>query len=101
MAGDISDSVSANTKGGTCALAHFLSVQQQVAIAAHRTWPVLLLLSPNGCVVVQAECEVVLQHSHTVPACFSLSRNGALQPYQTYNCRPGPMRTMALEALVT
>lgn len=45
----------------TCALAHLLGVEQQVAVAAEGQRPILLLLGPDGGVVVQAEGKVVLQ----------------------------------------
>ena len=44
----------------TGGLGHLLSIQQQVAVATHAARPLLRLVLPDGCVVVQGETEVVV-----------------------------------------
>ncbi len=71
----------------TCALAHLVAVEQQVSIAAHSPGPLGGVVLPDGCVVVQAEGQVVVDQI--------LTRH--LQPQQKIQLLKGIKRTKILE----
>ena len=44
----------------TSGFGHLLSIQHEMAVAAHALWPLVGGILPDGCVVVQAETQMVV-----------------------------------------